>query len=67
MIDASTKRQLKRVLIQAMMGKLPITAGNYRMESAQTSTGEDTFLNVKVKDLNGNLETYFDVKVKESL
>lgn len=67
MIGRSVKRELKAALIQALMGKLPLIVGGYRLESAQTSTGQDPFLNIKVKDLNGNLETYLEVSVKEAL
>lgn len=61
------KRELKAILIDALRARLPMPYGKYRMEAATTGRSPDPFLNVKVKDEHGQLLTYLEVNIKESL
>ena len=65
------KRELKAAVIAALEGKLPITVHtggkDWKIEAMQTAEPGNQFINMRVRDADGNLITYLTVTVKESL
>ena len=66
MMDPASKRRVKAMVVQELLGKLPIGDGTYRVTAAEVNDpkGKDNYALMKVHGPQG-LEMYLEVKVKE--
>lgn len=59
-------RNLKRALMTALEGKLPLVVGQFKLIASATRSPEDTFLSIRVDTQDGKQHiSYLEVDVRE--